>query len=241
MEILTESKETRPKEKWKSAGEYILYLKQFAAYEFAKKFVITKKVLEIGCGAGYGADYVSDFASDFVAIDMSKINSSYCQTKYPKENLIFMTADATKLPFKDDQFDVAISFQVIEHIEPKFVLTYLAEIKRVMKSDGIFICSTPNKKLRLLPFQKPWNPEHKKEYNRKGFKNLLNKVFGEVKVYGLSASENALSVERARVKQDPLKVYIISPLYRLMKTILPSAFFVRLKEVGKRFISSNRS
>ena len=241
MEILTESKETQPKERWGSVEEYILYLRQFAAYKFAKIFVINKKVLEIGHGAGYGADYASDFASGFVAIDMSKINSSYCQRKYPKENLIFVTADATNLPFKDDQFDVAISFQVIEHIEPKFVLTYLAEINRVMKSDGIFICSTPNKKLRLLPFQKPWNLEHKKEYNCKEFKNLLNKVFDDVKVYGLSASEEALSIERARVKQDPLKVYIISPLYRLMQTVLPSAFSVRLKEVGKRFISSKAS
>ena len=240
-DILTESKETQPKERWDSVGEYILYLKQFAAYKFAERFVINKKVLEIGHGAGYGAEYVSNFASDFVAIDMSKINSSYCQRKYSKENLIFVTADATKLPFKDNQFGVAISFQVIEHIEPKFVLTYLAEIKRVLKADGIFICSTPNKKLRLLPFQKPWNPEHKKEYNRKEFKNLLNKVFEDVEVYGLSASEEALSIERARVKQDPLKVYIISPIYQLIKTILPSAFFVRLKEVGKRFISSKTS
>ena len=240
-DILTESKETQPKERWGSVGEYILYLKQFAAYKFAERFVINKKVLEIGHGAGYGAEYVSNFASDFVAIDMSKINSSYCQRKYSKENLIFVTADATKLPFKDNQFGVAISFQVIEHIEPKFVLTYLAEIKRVLKADGIFICSTPNKKLRLLPFQKPWNPEHKKEYNRKEFKNLLNKVFEDVEVYGLSASEEALSIERARVKQDPLKVYIISPIYQLIKTILPSAFFVRLKEVGKRFISSKTS
>ena len=240
-DILTKSKETQPKERWGSVEEYVLYLKQLAAYKFAERFVINKKVLEIGHGAGYGADYASNFVYSLVAIDMSKINSSYCQRKYPKENLIFMTADATNLPFKDDQFDVAISFQVIEHIEPKFVLTYLAEIKRVLKADGIFICSTPNKKLRLLPLQKPWNPEHKKEYNRKEFKNLLSKVFGAVKVHGLSASENALSVERARVKQDPLKVYVISPLYRLMKTILPSAFLVRLKEVAKRFISSNRS
>ena len=240
-DILTESKETQPKERWGSVGEYILYLKQFAAYKFAERFVINKKVLEIGHGAGYGAEYVSNFASDFVAIDMSKINSSYCQRKYSKENLIFVTADATKLPFKDNQFGVAISFQVIEHIEPKFVLTYLAEIKRVLKADGIFICSTPNKKLRLLPFQKPWNPEHKKEYTHKEFEKLLNKVFENVEVYGLSASEKVLSIERARVKQDPLKVYFISPLFHPMRVVLPTGFLVRLKEVGRRFISSSRS
>lgn len=241
MKILTEPKETRPKEKWDSVEEYILYLKQFAAYKFAKRFVINKKLLEIGCGAGYGADYISNFASDFVAIDMSKINVSYCQAEYPKDNLIFMTADATKLPFKDNHFDVAMSFQVIEHIEPKNVLDYLTEIKRVLRSGGIFICSTPNKKLRLLPFQKPWNPEHKKEYTSKEFKKLLINVFDVVEVYGISASEEISSIESARVKQDPFKVYIMFPLYRLLKVVLPASFLVQLKEVGKRFISSNRT
>lgn len=130
MKIITEPKETRPKEKWESVEEYVLYLKQFAAYKFAKGVVRNKKVLE-----------------------------------------------------------------------KKIVLTYLTEIKRVLESGGgIFLCSTPNKKLRLLPFQKPWNPEHRKEYSSKEFKKLLSKVFENVKVYGLSASEVVLSVERARVK-----------------------------------------
>ena len=148
-----------------------------------------------------------------------------------------MQADGTKLPFKSESFDCVVSFQVIEHIEPKTALTYLSEIKRVLKNGGIFICSTPNKKLRLLPFQKPWNPEHKKEYTRKEFEKLLNKVFENVEVYGLSASEKVLSIERARVKQDPLKVYFISPLFHLMRVVLPTGFLVRLKEVGRRSIS----
>jgi len=237
MKILTEPKETRPKEKWESVEEYILYLKQFAAYIFAKRFVVNKKVLEIGCGAGYGADCLSNYASDFIAIDMSKINISHCQANYPKDNIAFMIGDATKLPFTDNQFDVAISFQVIEHIEQKFILTYLTEIKRILKREGIFICSTPNKKLRLLPFQKPWNPEHKKEYTHKEFKNLLIKVFKEVKVYGLSASEEALSVECARVKQDPIKVYL-RPLF--VRFVKPNNFLFRLKEMYKQSINSKR-
>jgi hypothetical protein len=39
MKTLAESKETKPKEKWESAEEYILYLKQFAAYKFAERFI----------------------------------------------------------------------------------------------------------------------------------------------------------------------------------------------------------
>jgi len=231
-----------PREKWDSVEQYLEYLRHLAAYKlFAKDFIDlnNKFILEIGCGTGYGADYLSKFASNFVAIDISKVNISCCQTNYPKENLIFMVADATKLPFKDDQFDVVISFQVIEHIEP--VLTYLSEIKRVLKAGGIFVCSTPNKKLRLLPFQKPWNPEHKKEFSSKEFKKLLSKRFENVKVYGLSASEEVLSIERARVKQDPLIIYFIGPLFHLMNVVLPTSILVRLKEMGRRFISSSRS
>jgi len=222
---------------------YISYLRFIAAYEFAKRIVDidNKIVLEIGCAGGYGTNHLADIAAKVVGLDISRHAITFARSNCKKDNVYFVQTDGTKLPFESESFDVVVSFQVIEHIEPKFVLTYLTEIKRVLKADGIFICSTPNKKLRLLPFQKPWNPEHKKEYTSKEFKKLLNKVFENVKVYGLSASEEVLYIERARVKQDPFKVYVTSPLSRLLKVVLPSVLLVQLKEVGKRFISSKRS
>lgn len=215
-----------PKERWDTNEEYLLYLRHLAAYVSAEKVVSNRSVLEIGCGTGYGADHLSQFASSIIAIDFWKEGVQYCHAKYKNEKLIFLQANGLKLPFKDSSFDAAISFQVIEHIAPNNVLNYLLEAKRVLKRGGIFIVSTPNSKLRLLPFQKPWNPEHKKEYDFKGFKNLLSQVFEDVKVYCLRGSEEIQYIERNRVKQNPLRVYIISPLTPLLKKILPSSFWL---------------
>lgn len=218
-----------PKEKWDTIEEYIQYLIHLTEYVFAERFASNMSVLEIDVGTGYGTDLISKSASSIVAIDIWREGILYCRDKYMKDNLYFLIADGTKLPFKSGSFDVTISFHTIEHIEPKEVLRYLSEIKRVLKGGGIFIISTPNAKLRLLPFQKPWNPEHKKEYNRKELENLLSKVFEEVEVHGLRGSEKILSIERRRVKQDPLDVYVVTPLYKLIKQLLPSPILNQLK------------
>lgn len=219
----------RPKRIWDTIEEYVLYLKQLAAYVYTKERVDKKSVLEVGCGAGYGASYLSKYSSNIVAVDISKKFIGFCHARYKKKGLNFVQASGLNLPIKDNLIDVVVSFQVIEHIEPKKVRDYLSEVERVLRDGGVFVASTPNKKLRLLPFQKPCNPEHEKEYDYKEFKKVLSDVFEEVKVYGLKGSEEIQSIERNRVKQNPLKVYIIKPFIPLMKKMLPRIILFQLK------------
>jgi 2-polyprenyl-3-methyl-5-hydroxy-6-metoxy-1,4-benzoquinol methylase len=47
---------------------------------------------------------------------------------------------------------------VIEHIEPKKVKDYLSEIKRVLKDGGVFVASTPNKKIKAVTIPKTLEP-----------------------------------------------------------------------------------
>lgn len=224
------------REKWDTKEQYLEYLRHLAAYVIlAETFVGNRKVLDIGCGAGYGADYLSRPAFSVVAADISREGVSHYWDKYRKGNLDFVIANGINLPFAAALFDVVISFQVVEHIEPKFVLDYLTETRRVLRSGGAFICSTPNKKLRLLPFQKPWNPEHKKEYDREELKNLLIKVFEEVKVYGLCGSGEIQATERNRVKQTSFKAYVARPLYQVLLYHLPSPMPTWLKKMRQYF------
>jgi len=89
-----------PTERWDSIGQYLLYLRHLAAYVlFAKEFVADMKVLEIGCGTGYGANELSKCVSFIAAIDVSKENILYCQTKYSEGCLAFILGDGTSLPW----------------------------------------------------------------------------------------------------------------------------------------------
>lgn len=226
----------KPREKWDSIEQYIEYIRHLSAYVLlAKPFVSNKSLLEIGCGTGYGAALLSETAKNMTAIDLSKSLIEECKIKYNKDNLAYMVADGLKLPFKDNSFDVVFTFQVIEHIEPDVVLSFIKEVERVLKNNGVFLTSTPNRRLRLLPFQTPWNKEHKKEYNRREFGNLLRKVFKQVEVYGLRCSDEIFEIERNRVYQSPMRFYLVRPIYNALNYVLPKLTAILLEKITPYF------
>lgn len=233
----------RPRKKWDKIEQYVEYLRHFAAYKYVEKFVESKSALEVGCGTGYGANYLSQFASNVLAIDISKGHASYGHVRYKKGKLTFLQASGLSIPLKDSSIDVAVSFQVIEHIEPNRVVHFLSEIKRTLKDESILVITTPNKELRLLPFQKPRNPEHKKEYGSKELKRILGDVFEEVKVYGLKGSEQIQSIVQNQLKQSPLTVYIIiaraitKPITPLIRKILPYMIISQIEKMRATFRS----
>jgi len=219
---------------------YLGYLRFLFAYEIVRQSIREGSiVLDVGCSAGYGIHHIADRFSTVVGVDLERSALAYALNNQIGENIDFIQADAISLPFDSEVFDAVISFHVIEHIRPYKVLTFLKEVKRVMKRNGLFICSTPNKKLRLLPFQKPWNPEHKKEYSGREFERMLNKVFDEVKIGGVTGTKKVVEMERARVKQNPAIVYFLSPIYRLAGRILPLSVISTLRTTAKRVIGSS--
>lgn len=176
----------------------------------------TRSVVEIGCGAGYGTFLISEKAQNIFGLDISSDVIEYCKKTYSADNLTFQQISGDRFPFSSEFFDVCISFQVIEHIKPKEVKSWLSEIKRIMKRDALFILSTPNKKLRLLPLQKPWNPYHAKEYDYLELRNLLKDIFGVTQIYGIKGNDEIQKIEKERVKQTPVNVYLKSPLNKIV-------------------------
>jgi len=210
------------RKEWDSVERYIEYLRHFTAYKYVEEFVKDKSVLEVGCGTGYGANYLTRFASTLTAADISKQCVTYCHNSYGKAKMNLLCASGLSLPIRNSSFDVVVSFQVIEHIEPKRVAHFLSEIKRILKDGGVFVISTPNKRLRLLPFQKPEarNPEHKKEYTSKELKKLFHDFFEEVKVYGLKGSPEIQSLVLNQLRQNPSDIYRVI-ISRIAKPLLP--------------------
>jgi len=205
--------------------EYYLHLRHLAGYKLAIEEIKRRigkncTILEVGCGVGYGTNFIS---SQFkvVGLDISKEAIKEARKRY--KHILFVVGDGINLPFKDEQFDAVISLQVIEHIKKKEVPKYLNEIKRVLKNYGIFILTTPNKEMRLLPFQKPWNPFHEHEYSAKELEKVLSKVFPVCYVKGIGAVEEIREIEKERVKQTVIDAYLKQPLGRILRklSILP--------------------
>lgn len=217
-----------PLHQGQSQEDYLVHLKHVALYNFAKTRCAAKRVLDLGCGEGYGSRLLSDDARFVIAADYSFEAVAHARNKYAGANIAFTVCDAQALPFRDAAFDCAISFEVIEHIPN--VRRYLHEIKRVLGKAGAVIISTPNRLLRLLPFQKPWNRFHLREYDARGLARAIGQVFSRVQMRGITAIPEILQIEKQRVKQNPFIAYP----RMIAQMILPRALYDRLRGAKDR-------
>ncbi len=157
-----------------------LYNEHISRYLFAKRYLKGKVVLDAGCGVGYGAYEARKAAKKIYGIDISKESIEYAKRKYSSTNICFEVGDVKKLRFKDNFFDVILSFEVIEHLSRQDI--YLEEMRRVLKKKGLFFVSTPNK-IYYSKEGRPKNPFHTKEFNLKEFSGILSKQFKYVSIY----------------------------------------------------------
>jgi SAM-dependent methyltransferase len=181
--------------------EYYRHL--FAYLTASRRLPHQARVLELGSGAGYGAAVLRAQGIEFIATDLVLAALQYAQRIYDVTPGV--QAPATALPFHCNMFDAVIAFQVIEHVHD--VDAMLREIRRLLRPGGYLILTTPNRTLRLLPLQKPWNPYHVREYRAAELKRLLRRYFKQVTVQGISTRPDLLQRERLRVRQRPLYVY----------------------------------
>jgi ubiquinone/menaquinone biosynthesis C-methylase UbiE len=177
--------------------DYLMYLRHLAAYRFVLSKFNTSRIIDLGCGTSYGTELMADSAGIVVGLDRASEALPY-STK-TKDKLWFFVADVCQLPFSDSSFNLAVSFQVIEHI--RNVHFYLREAHRVLSKDGMLVISTPNRLLRLWPLERPWNPYHVKEYSQTTLRHLLKEYFSEVKIFGLQAIPEIEFKERKRLRQ----------------------------------------
>ncbi len=108
-----------------------------AIYKRIRSVVRDKEVLEIATGPGVIAKQVATEAKSMIATDYSEKMLAVAHRGEVPDKLKFEQADACNLPYEDDSFDVVIIANALHIIpEPEKAL---AEIRRVLKKDGILI------------------------------------------------------------------------------------------------------
>ncbi len=120
-----------------------LWAEHISRYAFAARCATGARVLDIGCGTGYGTSELARSGLSAVGIDIALEAVAYGRAHYGQPNLSFLAASATALPFADSSFDLVTGFEVIEHLSQWRGL--LAEARRVLRPEGVFLVSTPNK------------------------------------------------------------------------------------------------
>lgn len=149
-----------------------------ARYLFTEKYIKNKIILDAGCGCGYGTSFITKYAAKTIGIDISQEAIDYATARFKKDNNEFYKMDCYALKFPDETFDVVVAFELIEHIEHP--AKFLQEVRRILKKDGLFIVSTPNKKRSL----KSHNPFHIVELDETELRRELSSFFINVTLLG---------------------------------------------------------
>lgn len=108
---------------------------QKEAIEEAKKYA-KGKLVDIGCGRMPYRKELEPLVDSYIGVDHPEVSKLYRSGVRPD-----VLADAKKLPFRNSYFDIALLFQVLEHVDsPEKVIK---EAARVLKPNGVLIISVP--------------------------------------------------------------------------------------------------
>lgn len=140
---------------------------------------LPKTILDVGCASGW---FISKVSSKFpnakcYGIDIYNKGIKYANKIYPK--IEFRIADAHKIPYASNAFDLVVCTEVLEHVtDPKSVLQ---EIKRVLKNKGnaIIELDSGNLLFSIVWYVwrrfggKVWNDSHLHSFNVKKLEKMI--------------------------------------------------------------------
>ena len=109
-------------------------------YELIRPVVKAKTVLELATGTGLIAKHIVNAVAHIEATDASAEMIAEAKRDNRSAKLHFSVQDVFRLPYADKSFDVVIVSNAL-HIVPQPEKA-LAEIRRVLKDDGVLIAPT---------------------------------------------------------------------------------------------------
>ena len=129
----------------KNAGRYDRFMRKDRAaydemYELIRPVVRHKTVLELAAGTGLIAKHIVNAAAHIEATDASPEMIAEAKRDTRSAKLHFSVQDMFCLPYAEKSFDVVIVSNAL-HIVPQPEKA-LAEIRRVLKDDGVLIAPT---------------------------------------------------------------------------------------------------
>lgn len=165
------------------------------------------KIADMGCGLGHKIFFLDDiFRKDkqmkliFYGVDLDPLEISFCNFKkerYRKNDINFIVGDIMELRFPDNEFDVIISTEVLEHLEQPVIA--VKEFHRILKPGGVAIITTPNKGNLMVKWKK-----------------LFKKIFS-IKSSPDRVEDSRVSICKERVGHDHISIKSIDEWVKLFQ------------------------
>jgi SAM-dependent methyltransferase len=151
-----------------------------ARYRFAEALAGARSVLDAGCGVAYGSAILASRASVVYGLDNSGEALRQGAESGLPANVRLLEGDCAAFPLRDASTDLVVAFEVIEHLPDHRRL--LAEARRVLRSDGQLIVSTPNRPYYEQSRSEP-NPFHVHEFDYEEFRAALEEFFPHTTIF----------------------------------------------------------
>ena len=142
--------------------------KHLIRYHFASSFINgDMEVVDAACGTGYGSNLLAKKAKNVLSIDYSKEAILFAKANYQSKNISFKVDNILNFSFKK-KYDAIITLETLEHLSKPQAIKWLIKCKKSLKSNSIFICSSPMLRIRN---KKPFitNPHHLYEMKKEEF------------------------------------------------------------------------
>lgn len=99
------------------------------------------RALDLGCGEGHFAALLAESGAQVTAADVAAEPLRRAQASHPGLQTRLVEPEAA-LPFEDGAFDLVWAGEVIEHVAD--TQAWLSEVRRVLRSGGALLLSTPD-------------------------------------------------------------------------------------------------
>lgn len=173
-----------PAERYVNEGpkNWELFFQHVGRYLFAKPYAAGRVVLDAACGTGYGTAMLAEQAKLVVGIDSCREAITYSIRHHSRPNVRYLPMNCGELGLRANSFDTVMSFETIEHLHD--MKSFLQEVRRVLKSAGTLLISTPNRPLYTVYNKGKRNTCHYMELDEKEFCTLLGEYFTVETIWG---------------------------------------------------------
>ncbi|MGP8078109.1 MAG: class I SAM-dependent methyltransferase [Thermoplasmata archaeon] len=156
-------------------------------YRWAASLASRKDVVDLGCGHGFGALFIEPVCHSYLGVDVDSSAISWARENVSGllHNAVFRHSDEQgSVLYNENQgeFDLAISFEVIEHLYDP--VRYIRNARQLVKKDGLILFSTPNGALSRGNPRLFMSPFHVREYTIMELRTLLSDLGAETTFFG---------------------------------------------------------